>query len=205
MKRYLMMMCLAVLAVSAAVAQEKKTVPPPPKAANDGPSLEVTMKFIQDKLNDADKLNFAINWYNVAIDKVENTYQIGYEVSNVAANPARCVITIERKILIDGRTIQINQDWGLRDVLDLAVRTGAEEVRKKQAEMGDHTYDPRFDPAVFVLVARRLKDKKQQPSGWLITEPDQLFFADEDMANRVAKAMVHAVELCGGGSKPEPF
>jgi hypothetical protein len=29
---------------------------------------------------------------------------------------------------------------------------------------------------------------------------------DEDLANRVAKAMLHAVELCGGGgSKPEPF
>jgi hypothetical protein len=26
----------------------------------------------------------------------------------------------------------------------------------------------------------------------------------EEMANRIAKAMVHAVELCGGGSKPEP-
>jgi hypothetical protein len=28
---------------------------------------------------------------------------------------------------------------------------------------------------------------------------------DEDTANRLAKALVHAVELCGGGSKPEPF
>jgi len=31
------------------------------------------------------------------------------------------------------------------------------------------------------------------------------YFLDEDVANRIAKAMVHAVELCGGGSKPEPF
>jgi hypothetical protein len=30
-------------------------------------------------------------------------------------------------------------------------------------------------------------------------------FPDEDVANRVAKAIVHAVELCGGGSQPEPF
>jgi len=29
-----------------------KAVPPPPKPADEGPSLEVTMKFIQDKLND---------------------------------------------------------------------------------------------------------------------------------------------------------
>jgi hypothetical protein len=32
-----------------------------------------------------------------------------------------------------------------------------------------------------------------------------LSFRDEDAANRVAKALVHAVELCGGGSKPELF
>jgi hypothetical protein len=32
-----------------------------------------------------------------------------------------------------------------------------------------------------------------------------LHFRDEETADRVAKALVHAVELCGGGSKPEPF
>jgi hypothetical protein len=28
---------------------------------------------------------------------------------------------------------------------------------------------------------------------------------DEDLANRMATAMLHAVELCGGGGKAEPF
>jgi hypothetical protein len=33
-----------------------------------------------------------------------------------------------------------------------------------------------------------------------------LFFPSEELADRVAKAMVHSVELCGGGQKsPEPF
>jgi hypothetical protein len=32
-----------------------------------------------------------------------------------------------------------------------------------------------------------------------------LHFRDEDTADRVAKAFVHAIELCGGGSKPELF
>jgi hypothetical protein len=30
-------------------------------------------------------------------------------------------------------------------------------------------------------------------------------FSDIDTANRVAKALIHAVELCGGGKKDEPF
>lgn len=41
------------------------------------------------------------------------------------------------------------------------------------------------------------------------TLPDRVLktwlFRDEDTANRVAKALVHAVELCGGGSEHEPF
>jgi hypothetical protein len=32
----------------------------------------------------------------------------------------------------------------------------------------------------------------------------EFYLFDETMANRVAQAMVHAVELCGGG-KDEPF
>jgi hypothetical protein len=32
-----------------------------------------------------------------------------------------------------------------------------------------------------------------------------LHFHDEETANRVAKALIHAIELCGGGAKPEPF
>ena len=66
-------------------------------------------------------------------------------------------------------------------------------------------------------------DKGTQTTSWVkkkqvtTVEPDQIYdsssngaqlvyyFLDEDTANRVAKAMVHAVELCGGGSKPEPF
>lgn len=36
-------------------------------------------------------------------------------------------------------------------------------------------------------------------------EKKSLYFSDETMANRVAQAMTHAAELCGGGSQPEPF
>jgi hypothetical protein len=55
-----------------------------------------------------------------------------------------------------------------------------------------HSY--KQDPPLFVLKVRKT-DKGT--SGFN--------FFDEQLANRVAKAMVHAVELCGGGRKPEPF
>ncbi len=51
----------------------------------------------------------------------------------------------------------------------------------------------KIEPPIITLLVR--KNTK---------ETNVLRFSDEDMANRVAKAMLHAVELCGG-SKPEPF
>ena len=91
----------------AALAQGKKNVAPPPKPADEGPSLEVTMKFMEDKLNDVGALN-------------------------------------------------------------LVVYSQGEAVGKEIF----HLFFP---------------------------------FFEEQLANRVAKAMVHAVELCGGGGPPEPF
>jgi hypothetical protein len=44
---------------SAALAQQKETAPPAPKPAAEEPSLEETMKLIQDKLNDVGPMNFA--------------------------------------------------------------------------------------------------------------------------------------------------
>jgi hypothetical protein len=55
MKRCVLTMCLVSLVVSVALAQ-KKTAPPPPKPADKGPSLVDTMKFIQDKLTDQNKI-----------------------------------------------------------------------------------------------------------------------------------------------------
>src|SRR5580693_6885896 len=56
MKTCLMTMCFAALAVSVSLAQQQKAAPPPPKPADDGPSLEVTMKFIREKMAAAIKL-----------------------------------------------------------------------------------------------------------------------------------------------------
>jgi hypothetical protein len=55
------------------------------------------------------------------------------------------------------------------------------------------TRESRIAPPLFALAAKRPKQGE-----------NVFLFSDEDMANRVAKAMIHATELCGGGSN-EPF
>jgi hypothetical protein len=71
----------------------QQTVAPPPKPAESGPSLAVTMKFIQDKMNDQGKINYALYTHDNSSDEDWPVYQISIEISNVIANPATCRIT----------------------------------------------------------------------------------------------------------------
>jgi hypothetical protein len=195
MQRCLIAMCLAVLVVSAALAQQKKTVPPPPKPTDEGPSLEVTMKFIHDKLSDIGPVNYAAYVHDNASGN-EWTVQFRSELTKVVADPRACRIDLHSKQEREGKSFTDN-DFGfsLRVVGDIVVMPMEQRLKEIDALQGAPTLTYKVDPPVFVLKVRRT-DRK---------EPDVFCFFDEQMANRVAKAMVHAVELCGGGEKPEPF
>jgi hypothetical protein len=182
---------LVLTAFSAAIAQQP--VAPPPKPAADGPTLETTMKFIQDKLQERGKMNFAVYTHDNA-DGKDYIDQYSGEASNIVADPAACSISFHSNIKRNGAVlVDTNISLSFRDVLDLAVMPEEQEFKKGYAAAGHPTWNPRVDPPLFLVVARRAGN---QANGFL--------FVDEDTANRVAKAMVHAVELCGGGSK-EPF
>jgi membrane-associated protease RseP (regulator of RpoE activity) len=70
----------------------QQTVPPPPKPADDGPSLEVTMKFIQDKLNDIGPLRYSVGRRAVDADR-DSVFGETDEITNVVADPQRCTIS----------------------------------------------------------------------------------------------------------------
>lgn len=192
MKRWGTVWCFVALAVSGTLAQQTKSVPPPPKPVDDGPSLEVTMKFIQDKLNDIGAVNYASYTHdNVAGADWTNQYRV--EATRVIASA--CRIGYRWKTAIDGKAGQ-DGDGGflLKDVADVAVMPMEQDQKAQATAQGHPAWSIRVDPPVFVLKVRRT-DKAA----------NVFDFFDEQMANRVAKAMVHAVELCGGGSKAEPF
>ncbi len=193
MKRGLMPIFVAVLGVSGALAQQKK-VPPPPKPADEGPSLEVTMKFIQDKLSDVGALNYAAYGHDNAAGR-DWTDQFKVEASRVTAEAGSCRIRYHWKTSANG-TANPESEAGLllSGVVDVTVMPMDQDLKEQATAQGHPTWNFRVDPPVFVLKVHRT-DKGA----------NVFDFFDEQMANRVAKAMVHAVELCGGGSKPEPF
>jgi hypothetical protein len=162
----------------------------------DGPTLAVTMQFIQDKMNEQGKINYALYTHDNSSGQDSPVYQISIHAANVIANPATCQITWH-KVTTNGGKVGIDKDFSLdlRNVLSFEVRTSTYEAKMEDTANGHPELDKRQDPPYFAVTAK-LKGNTETP----------LFFSSEEMANRIAKAMVHAVELCGGGQKsPEPF
>jgi hypothetical protein len=191
--RVVSVVCLLALLSSLAIAQQP--VPPPPMPAADGPTLAVTMQFIQDKMNEQGKISYALYTHDNANGEDWPVYQISIHVSNVVADPATCRITWH-KVTTNGGKVGIDKDFSLdlRNVLSFEVRTSVQEAKMEDTANGHPALDKRQDPPYFSVTAK-LKGNTETP----------LFFSSEEMANRIAKAMVHAVELCGGGNDKEPF
>jgi len=195
LKVCLMTMCFAALAVSTALAQEKKAVPPPPKPADEGPSLQATMKFIQDKLNGIGPVNY-ITYVHDDVAGNDQNQQSKYEVTRVVADPTACRIGYHAKVEINGK---VNHEgdavFFLKNVGDISVVPGEQAMKEAVAAAGHPLWTVKVDPPNFTLKVNRTNSKVF----------NSFVFFDEQLANRMAKAMVHAVELCGGGSEPEPF
>jgi tetratricopeptide (TPR) repeat protein len=172
-----------------------KAAPPPPKPAGEGPSLENTMQFIQDKLNGVGAVNF-VSYVHDSIAGTDWTQQSRRAATRVLADASGCRIDYHAKAENNGTVGWDFDEWFyLKNVEDVVILPLDQEQKELNAAVGHPSWSSQVDPAVFVLKVRR-KD---------LSKSNSFYFFDEQMANRVAKAMVHGVELCGGGGKPEPF
>jgi hypothetical protein len=183
---------LVLTAFSAAIAQT--AVPPPPKPAADGPTLEATLKFIQDKMNEQGKIGYVEFLQNVN-DNSTNPDTHTNEISSVVADPGQCRISYHRRATSQGQIYRDeNNVIDLRDVQDIVVKPLEQYV----TEWSSRNNQPNIictstSPAITALIVRH-------PRG----EVNYFDFIDAALADRIAKALTHAIELCGGGNK-EPF
>jgi len=160
----------------------------PKSAAGGSPSLEETLTFIADKLRTQGTVE---TWGQMSAESNEMG-DIGFSnninVYQVSPNLTTCTMRIEATGMDAG-------DLSFR-------RIGKIEVLKYK------DYLTRFRPPG---VDERYRTVKEASPTFVlvISTPDGeakvLYFSDETLANRVAKAMVHAAELCGAGSSKEPF
>lgn len=173
---------MALAYVSAQVA-----VPPPPKPADDGPSLAETMQFIQEKLNGLGQVNYVVYTHD-NVGGTDFISQSSAEARDVIPDPATCRIGYHW-VTANG-AVAWDISFSLHDVRNVTVMTGEQNQRNIDLAAEHPAWDSKISPPLFVLIARRTGNVD-----------NSFYFTDEDMANRVAKAMVHAVELCGGGNK----
>jgi hypothetical protein len=206
MKNLLRVVCVVfttLLLISPAVPQQPVAPPPPPRPAA-GPSLAVTMQFIQDKLNDNGKASWIDSTQGV-LGALTDT--VTHETSNIVADQSQCRISYHlftkhtapyRWVpTSDGKNNKgvVESFFSLRAVQEIVVKPWEQYETEWLAKNGHpDTTVTSVNPPMTVLVVR-------QPHG-----VENVFtFTDAALADRIAKAMVHAVELCGGGKTEEPF
>jgi hypothetical protein len=314
---------IVILVAAGAWSQEKKDAPPPPPPADNGPNLEVTMKFIQDRITQQGTLNFAVYSHD-STDNSDSVNQVSKELTGLTANPDSCRILYQERTGKDDKLLGISAfRVDVKVLQDVLVMNLEQAIDQNNAEAGHPARISRVNPSSWIVRARRKPNPVQShedvrqytkqgnglsvavtrsddgdkyrfqvdsaapslenrslpfqsfdsisvyasqttitginfPSegtlpmvrgrwkpgdhvhlqfdlakqfahsahGWSLyfciggqggcipspnlledAEPDSydFYFHDEDTANRVAKAVVHAIEQCGGGSQPEPF
>jgi hypothetical protein len=161
---------------------------------NSGPSLEVTLKFIQDKLNEMGTVNFA-GYVHDSANNTDGVQKFSATISNAAGNPGACSLSYHRLVFNNGsREHNENVVINLREVKDISVLPDEPDWQMYLVRTGDTTKTVKDVPDISALVIKLNNGK----------DPTIRFY-EQELADRVAKALVHAVELCGGGPKPEPF
>jgi hypothetical protein len=159
--------------------------------ADTGPSLAETMQFIQEKMNDIGKVAW-VDFLQDAKDGSTWTETFTTELNNVIVDQNQCRFSYHRKVTDNGETdSDQNYFFSLRDVQDIIVKPEEQNQTDWIAQNGKpNIIVTSTSPSIATLIVHR-------PRG----EMNTFRFTDANLADRVAKAMQHAVELCGGGNR----
>jgi hypothetical protein len=198
MKKYLMMMCCTALAMASAFAQQSQNVQVESNGSEASPSLPVAMQFIQDKIRDKATMPGCF------VPAPGSCTVTKDPISDVTGDSAKCQFKFSGSWIYAGRIAKVwVTSFAFRDVEKIEVMSVRDFFRPNYSEVNGSDQ--------FVLVMSMSKNdavhiqckkgcKQDSREGRLA-----VMFDDENLANRVAKASLHAVELCGGGAKSEPY
>jgi|CZKF01.1.fsa_nt_gi hypothetical protein len=214
----------AVMAQGATPANSQPATAP----ADSGPSLADSLKFIQEKVNQQGSIAYSESMINATTgENLGTTIQMSQETQVIAVDPAGG-LSLQEKVSVSlsgfgGVTSNGTATWqvNFKDVDRLEVQNSG-DYKHSLAQGYVYQDTPQFFELIVHLASGRtvrLHSRTTVCTTGLIIHKQNcktpetdtnvgvftLHFRDEETADRVAKAMIHAVELCGGGSQPEPF
>ena len=188
--------------IGGATAQD---IPPLAPLRGDAATLKDTMKFIQGKLGGT------VNYMTYAHDNVAGTdsapVKRRYQLGNVSADPGRCYISFHGRFDDDWGSVVSDVNYGgkyahipdrdgelfLKQIREVTLTQLEQVMQLAEAKIGHPEISVKVDPPIFLVVVR--------------SEPNRSMmfnFYDDTLADRVSKALQHAVDLCGGGNL-DPF
>ena len=189
-------LALLLLANIAAAQQQKNgsaSKTKPRAAKSDGPSLEKTMTFIQEGL-DGLTARFVISYSQHHDWPVD---EISIRLTNVLAEPSDCTLSWHRHWhgpngLHEYGSSDVDYKIYLREVGSVVVRS-ENDSPDPGWPVGWKVYTPNVNEIDF-----KPQWGKKLPNISVEVE-------DQDNANRISRALNHAVQLCGGGAEKLPF
>jgi hypothetical protein len=186
MKR-LRIMTLALASVGLATAQN---IPPLEPLRGDAANLKDTMKFIQDKLPGA--VNYVVYAHN-NVTGVDSSKKRIFEIVDVTADPGTCSIRFHSNFDNGDKAIRKDNEIFLKPIQTVALQQMDQVIQQGNAKIGRPEVSIRVEPTIFLAVL-----------SWEPSHRMMFNFYDDTLADRVTKALQHAVDLCGGGNK-DPF
>jgi hypothetical protein len=224
----------AILAFGLSIAAlGQQSAPPPAAPADSGPTLAATMQYIQEKLSEQGKFGWAETFSNrpgwtqrefvLHSDVMADPAACAlYTTGTVDINlelPSGQVLKPGGPLTADDlRTHIVEMDtFFFKQIEKVTVEKYQDTANQALAEAAHPEITLTVTPpvfyvklwassAVFSVHTSTTKGSQAPVEKDAAGKTNGLFFRDEDTANRVAKAMIHAMELCGGGvTKKELF
>jgi hypothetical protein len=210
----------------ATAAWGQQSPPPPAQPADGGPTLPATMQFIQEKLSEQGQVGWVQTQNNQPGVTRRILVLVSDVMADPAACTLYATGTVETKIeLPKGKTLKPGGPVTVDDLHTRTIETDTvafKQVEKitveKLEDVQNRGYAEAAHPEITVTVTPTIFYVKLWASNAVFSvhtsttkgnqtpvekdttsKTNGVSFRDEDTANSMAKAMTHAMELCGGG------
>jgi hypothetical protein len=149
-------------------------------------SLKETMKEVQDELNHVGPVSYTLKFHNNATGE-DKTVPSKLEISQVSADPNSCFLIYEQRTYRDTAHHDAGFVVELKSVKKVDVVPIEQEVKNTGVLIDHPGFTVQSNPPVFVVES--IKAETNDRNAFL--------FLNEEQANKMAKALSRAVELCG--------